>query len=188
MTASGDLDLANQAAHITGTLPSLPDFAGEILVVNAQAYTRAPGQNAYTAGPDTDIPWNLFDAANGPFAIIQLIVKVSASKNLSPQLIGTDQCDGGPCYHIRVQATPDVVKAEMVVMGFAISGPGPGNALVDLWILQSNYKVAVLELHTTDPTIKATAAIRLALNEWDAIAPIEAPLPGQYKTALPAAS
>ena len=46
--ASGDLDLANAAAHITGTLPGLPNFAGEILVVGANAYMRAPGQPKYT--------------------------------------------------------------------------------------------------------------------------------------------
>jgi hypothetical protein len=189
-TASGDIDLENQAAHFTGTLPGLPNFAGEVLVVAGKAYTRAPGAAKYTAGPDTDVPWNLFDASNGPFAIVQLLVKVSASKDLSPKLLGTEQCDGGPCYHIQVQATPAVVKAEMVLMGFSITGTGPGSAIVDLWVLQDSYEVAILEIHTVDPYIGA-AAIQLAMNQWDGITPIVAPDPDQYggaSTATPVAS
>jgi hypothetical protein len=172
--ASGDIDLANVAAHIQGTLPGLPNFAGEVVVVNGLAYVRTPGQTKYSLEADTSLALNPANATGGPAAMVQAIIQIAADPSLSPQLIGTDQEPGGACYHIQVQATPDVVKAKL---GLTVSAVG--TSTLDLWILQDSFRVERLELHTADPT--SSAAIRLVMSSYDNIAPIYAPLPAQFE-------
>ena len=184
-TASGDLDLANAAAHITGTLPGLPNFAGEILVVGANAYIRAPGQLKYTVDAVTNLPLNPADRSAGPSAYVLTILSAAADKSLKPQLLGTVQEAGGMAYHIRVVATPDVVKKDT-----GLGGESVGNSTVELWILEGSYFVERMELYTSDPKA-GSAAIRLVLSQFNGIAPIHAPVAGQVDNPgldVPAAS
>ena len=173
-TASGDIDLANTAAHIQGTLPGLPDFAGEVIVVKGYAYVRTPGQDKYVLEADTSLALNPADATGGPAAMVQTIIQIAADPSLSPQLLGTDPEPGGACYHIRVQATPDLVKAKM-----GLVGTGVGTSTLDLWIFQDSFRVERLELHTSDPT--TSAAIRLVMSNYDNIAPINPPPAEQFE-------
>jgi hypothetical protein len=175
LIARGDLDLANAAAHIEGTLPGLPGLAGEVLVVGGNAYTRAPGQQKYSVGIDTSLPYNPADATSGPAVNFQRILATAADKSLSPELVGTEQEAGGACYHIRVKATPDVVKTQLGIVGEAV-----GYSTVDVWILQDSFLVERFELHTSDPTLGS--AIRLVMSQYNGIAPIKAPAAGQYET------
>jgi hypothetical protein len=173
-TATGDLDLANSAAHITGTLPGLPNFAGELLVVAGTAYYRAPNQPKFSTEAATSLPINPADKTSGPTGIVQEVLSTVADKSLNPQLLGTSQEAGGWCYHIQVQATPDVVKT-----GLGMTGQGVGYAKVDLWIYESNFLVERLELHTSDPTA-GSAAIRLVLSNYNSVAAILPPAAGQF--------
>jgi hypothetical protein len=183
-TASGDLDLANSAAHVTGTLPGLPNFAGELLVVAGTAYYRAPNQPKFSTEAATSLPINPADKTSGPTGIVQEVLSTVADKSLNPQLLGTSDEAGGACYHIQVQATPDVVKT-----GLGMTGQGVGYAKVDLWIYESNFLVERLELHTSDPTA-GSAAIRLVLSNYNSVAAILPPAAGQFDPSgvQPAAS
>ena len=171
--ASGDLDLANAAAHITGTLPGLPNFAGEILVVGANAYMRAPGQPKYTTDAVTNLPMNPADKSGGPAAYVLTILTAAADKSLKPHLLGTVQEAGGMAYHIRVVATPDVVMKDT-----GLGGETVGNSTVELWILEGSFLVERMELYTSDPKA-GSAAIRLVLSQYNAIGEIKAPVAGQ---------
>ncbi len=172
-TASGDLDLANATAHITGTLPGLPNFAGEMLVVGANSYMRAPGESKYTADATTNLPMNPADKSAGPSAYVLTILSAAADKSLKPQLLGTVQEAGGMAYHIRVVATPDVVKKDT-----GLGGESVGNSTVELWILEGSFFVERMELYTSDPKA-GSAAIRLVLSQFNAIGAIKAPAAGQ---------
>ena len=185
-TVSGDLDLQNGAAHIIGTLPSVPGFAGEMLVVDGNAYERTPGQSKYTLESASNLFMNPADSANGPAAYFNsYILRSIADKTLNPQLLGTSDESGGSCYHIQVQAPPYFIKEKM-----GLVGDKPGVTTVDLWIYQSSFRVQRMELHTTELS-GANAAARLVLSQYNSITPIRAPVPGQYETPgveTPAAS
>ena len=64
-----------------------------------------------------------------------------------------------------------------------MNGVGVGYAIVDVWIHQSDFRIARMELHMSDP--KGTAALRLVLSQYDSIAPIEVPPPAQLETGAP---
>lgn len=177
--------MGNGTAHITGTLPGIPDFAGELLVVGGNAYMRAPGQNIFSTEAASSLPLNPADATAGLLAEFQTILTTIADKNLNPQLLGIESRPGGSCYHIQVQANPDVVNTSL-----GLTGQGVGYAKVDVWIFQSSFLVEHMELHTSDPAA-GSAAIRLIMSEYNSVAPIDAPAAGEFDPAglaAPAAS
>jgi hypothetical protein len=143
------------------------------VVVNGLAYVRTPGQTKYALEADTSLSLNPADATGGPAAMVQTIIQIAADPSLSPRLIGIEQEPGGTCYHIQVQATPDVVSSKMGLTGTAV-----GSSTLDLWIFQDSFRVERLDLHSVDPT--SSAAIRLVLSNYDNIAPINAPPAAQF--------
>ena len=166
--------MANSAAQITGTLPGVPNFAGELVVVGGNAYLRAPGQATFSTEAASSLPLNPADSSSGLLPEFQTILTTIDDKSLSPKLVGIESRPGGPCYHIQVQATPDVVGT-----GLGLTGQGVGYAIVDLWIYQSSFLIEHMELHTSDP-VAGSAAIRVVLTEYNSVAPILAPAAGQF--------
>jgi hypothetical protein len=166
--------VANSAAHITGTLPGVPNFAGELLVVDGNAYLRAPGQTIFSTEAASSLPLNPADSSSGLLPEFQTILTTVADKSLSPKLVGIEARPGGSCYHIQVQASPDVVGT-----GLGLTGQGVGYAIVDLWIYQSSFLLEDMDLHTSDP-LAGSAAIRLMLSEYNSVPAILAPAAGQF--------
>ncbi|MGD0863188.1 MAG: hypothetical protein ABSA21_10585 [Candidatus Limnocylindrales bacterium] len=179
--ASGDIDLANGNAHIVGALPGLPDFSGELLVVGSSAWYRTPGQNVFTETDVSTLTYNPADKTSGPVALVNTILSVAADKSLKPKLLGTGPDLYGQCYHIQVQATPDVVQSKL-----SMTGTGVGFSVLDLWIYQSDFRIERMEVHTSDPD--GSAAIELALSNYDGVSPIESPPPAQLPTLAPESS
>jgi hypothetical protein len=177
--ASGDLDIKNGAAHIIGTLPTVADLAGEIVIVGGNAYVRAPGQRVFTVSAASSLSYNPTVRTTGPLYLVSAIIGLAASPLLNPQLIGTENRAGGACYHIRVQATGETVAAKL-----SMKGAGVEDAIMDLWIYQSTFQIQSLEIHTNDPAV-GPSAIRMVLSKYDAIDPIEVPPPAQLPTSGP---
>jgi hypothetical protein len=183
-TATGDIDLVNVTAHIVGTLPSLPDLAGEAVIVGGFAYVRSPGQNVFTQVAESTLTYDPTNKTSGPVALVSAILAIAADKTLSPKLIGTEAEPYGPCYHIQVQAKPDVVQSQL-----SLTGVGAGYAILDLWVYQSDFRVERMDIHASDPA-SGSAAMRLVLSNYNRVAPIEVPPPAQLATpvAVPSAS
>ena len=163
-------------------MPGVPDLAGELVVVNGSMYWRTPGQAAFTQGDPTTLTWNPADKTSGPVAYVNTLLSAVADSSLTPKLLGTEQEPFGPCYHIQVQATPDVVKSKL-----SMTGEGLGSAVVDLWIYESDFRIERLEFHAGDPTAGA-AAFRMVLSHYDDISPIEIPPASELATPEPTPS
>jgi hypothetical protein len=173
--AVGDIDLANKAAHVTGTLPTVPDIAGEVIVYKGYAYSRTPGQTKYTFGADTSLALNPADSAGPPITWIKGILLIADADSVTPTLLGDSEEPGGTAYHIQVYATPALVKAD-----FLLQGDGVGNAKVDLWIRHGDYRLLRMEVHTND-SLAGPGVVRLVLTKHDAIDAITAPDPSLWE-------
>jgi hypothetical protein len=172
--------LANGAAHIVGSIPGLPDLAGEMIISGSSAYSRAPGEKAFSTTAVTNLSYNPADKTSGPVSVVNTILGVVADASLSPQLLGIVQEPYGSCYHIQVQVTPDVVKSKL-----SVTGTGIGSTVVDLWIYQSDFYVERVEFKMADPTA-GSAAIRLVLSNYNKVSPIAVPPASEMATGLPA--
>jgi hypothetical protein len=171
----GDLDIANKDAHFQGSAPGLPGFAGEILEKGPYVYIRMPGETKYKMEGSSQLSIDPVDTTTGPVGVVKSILKVAADKRLQPELIGTESPLGESCYHIRVTVTPEVVNERLGLGGTAVA-----NGSLDLWILQDGFNLQVLQFRSSNPA-GGSVAIRLALSNFNAVAPIEAPPPEQFE-------
>jgi hypothetical protein len=173
--AEGDIDMEHSAAHITGTLPTVPDLAGEVIVYAGYAYVRAPGEAKFTAMGDTELTVNPGDPTGPPISWVRTILEIAADDSLNPVLLGDSEEADGTAYHIQVQATPAVVKT-----AFMLIGDGVGNARLDIWIHHGDFHLLRMELHMNDSAAGPGAA-RLVLSRYDSIDPIKAPDASQFE-------
>lgn len=176
--ARGDLDFKNGTAHIVGTYPSVPDLAGEIVIAGGNAYTRAPGQTVYTVTAATNVV-NPTDRTSGPVFVADGILALAADPILNPQLVGTEDRPGGTCYHVRVQTTSGTIATDLRMTGVGVS-----DAIIDLWIYESDFTVQAVEIHVSDPSA-GSSAIRLVMSNYNAVSPIDVPPPAQLPSAVP---
>ncbi len=173
MNISGDIDLSNKSAKLQGQLPALPGAAGEIIIANDYAYIRRPGDSKYTAAAAGNLFINPADPA-GVAADVIGFIQIAADSRLSPQLIGTENVVGQETYHVRVTVDPSVANAVLAGAGSAL-----GSGQLDLWIMQSDFHVAVMEFRTSDPKAGG-AAFRLVLTNYGESLNIQAPPIDQF--------
>jgi hypothetical protein len=179
--ADGDVDFANQAAHVTGGMPGLPGVSGELIIIHPYSYFRAYGQTTYTGQDDSTLPINPA-MSDGPLYIVQQIVATADSSSLNPVFVGTEQEASGSAYHIRVDVSKKDINSSL---GALNSVWALGSGKLDLWITYGDFQLERLEYSTSDPNAGA-AAIRLVLSNWNSVPPIQEPPANQF--ASPAAS
>jgi hypothetical protein len=179
--ADGDVDFANQAAHVTGGMPGLPGVSGELIIIHPYSYFRAYGQTTYTGQDDSTLPINPA-MSDGPLYIVQQIVATADSSSLNPVFVGTEQEASGSAYHIRVDVSKKDINSSL---GALNSVWALGSGQLDLWITYGDFQLERLEYSTSDPNAGA-AAIRLVLSNWNSVPAIQEPPANQF--ASPAAS
>jgi hypothetical protein len=182
-TAYGDIDLANQTAHVIGGVPGVPNLSGEVIVVGSYAYVRAPGAVLYTSEGNSNLAMNPA-AKSGPLFIVQQVVAVASDPGLNPVYVGVEQEQYGACYHIRVDVTQSALNSKLSSLQIV---QALGSGRIDLWITQNDFQLERLEFSTSDPASGA-ADVRLVLSAWNNVSPIEAPPANQVDQGLPAAT
>jgi len=174
--ADGDIDFQNQAASITYGMPGLAGISGELIIVNPYSYYRGYGATKFTATGVSTLSINPALSSQSLF-VVQQIVKAGSDASLSPVLVGTEQENSGPCYHIRVDVTQAALANQLANLNFLQE---KGSGRLDLWITQGDFQLERLEFSTSDPDA-GTAAVRLVLSKWNQIPPIKGPAAGQFE-------
>jgi hypothetical protein len=168
---------------VIGGAPGIPNLSGEVIVVDAYAYVRAPGAVLYTSEGNSNLAMNPA-LQSGPLFIVQQVVAVANDSGLSPAYVGIEQEQYGACYHIRVDVTQSALNSKLSSLQ-VVQALGSGR--IDLWITQNDFQLERLEFSTSDPASGAAAA-RLVLSNWNNVSPIEAPPANQIDSGLPAPS
>jgi hypothetical protein len=111
----------------------------------------------------------------GPMSIVKKIVDIANDPRLEPKLLGIEQEPTGPCYHVQVVVTPEVVLDNL-----SLSNQAFGHGTLDLWIYQDSLRVERLEFHGTDPHAGASG-LRLVLTNYNQVGPITGPPKEQFE-------
>ena len=180
LNVSGDMDIAHSSAHIVGTLPTTPDLAGELIEVNGAAWTRLPGQARFQTATLT--AFDPFMQQYGVMPLFMAVMNVAAEKSLTPKLLGVEEQQGGPAYHIQVQGSYAAL-AKLDFGGLLLTGPDLALATIDLWINTGTFFVSRVEVHAN--STKPGAAVRLLITDYNDIAPIEPPAANNIQTPAP---
>jgi hypothetical protein len=168
--AEGDIDFGNQAAHVTGTMPGVPNLSGELIVVHPNAYYRTYGQTQYSSIDDSVLSLNPALNSNSAVLVVNELLTLANDPSLSPKLVGTDNEPSGSAYHISVTIPATKANTTLGTVGQVF-----GAGTLNLWITaDDNFWLERMEYSQADPTSGA-AAIRLVLSKWNNISPIEVP-------------
>ena len=149
-------------------------MTGEIIVVEPYAYVRGYGETKYSMEGSSAL---FLDpaSASGPWSIIQKIVDVADDPRLTPTLVGTEQEPTGPCYHIQVKVTPEVVSANLGLTNQLI-----GTGTLDMWIYTGSLLVERIQYQGFDPHV-GVAGVRMVMTSYNAVGQIKAPPLDQYE-------
>ena len=182
-TADGDIDFANNAAHIVGGLPGLPGFSGELIVVGTVSYSRPYGATKYTQGSTETLRFSPADPTIVLY-VVEQAVAMANEQGLVPKFIGMESEPGGTCYHVRVGVSQSALNSHLAGLQ-AVEALSSGT--LDMWFTQGDFQLERLEFSTS--TAEAgTAAIRLLLSNWNSVGQIEAPADNQLESPSAAAS
>jgi hypothetical protein len=175
-TAEGDIDFANKRAHITGGMPGLPGYSGELIIISPYTYSRGYGATKYTMAGTSALSIDP-TAASGPLFIVSSMVAVANDSGSSPVLVGDSEAEpSGPCYHIRVTVSQSALSNKLSSLQ-TVQALGGGQ--LDLWITHDDFQLERLQFTTTDPSAGA-AAVRLVLSNWNQVPTIIGPFANQF--------
>jgi hypothetical protein len=181
--ADGDIDFANNAAHVVGGLPGLPGFSGELIVVGSVSYLRPYGATKYTQDSVEKLRFSPADPTVVLY-VVQQAVALANDQGLVPKFIGMESEPGGTCYHIRVGVSQSALNSHLASLQAVVA---LGSGSLDLWFTEGDFQLERLEFSTSGPDT-GTAAIRLVLSNWNSISPIEAPADNQLQSPSAAAA
>ncbi len=187
-TIVGDVDVANQAAHITAALPTVPLNADVILVGGILYYKMAPATKytmmslgsltgALTGALPVAVPTPGASAMSGVTDELNQLRAQMDQAGVTATLVGVDQIGGQDANHISVSIPIDKINAEIAAAaGSASSAPNVqiDSASVDVWIYKSSSRLAKIELKGASSAIGSIDLV-VTITNYDAAVTIAAP-------------
>ena len=189
----GDVDVANQAAHLTINVPAMEmmgniPISGELIVVNKFLYYKLSLLGAKyhktslssVAGKlPVSIPSSLPTPADS--GLTGLADQVNAlrtqlmAQGFSASIVGTDQIAGVPAIHIAITVPVAHLNAELA----AQASPKPAvlqldSASIDLWIYTANNRLAQVDMKMASAG-GGNGELLITVSAYDAPVTITAP-------------
>lgn len=157
-TMTGDVDVANRAAHAVASFPSIFGMTAEVLLVDGYGYTKISLLgDKFTK---SKAPASLSPAGAGPAATLAFgdavdqVKSVLESSGTVATLIGRDTVDGLDAYHLGVTVPQDGLRRLLQdAGGAAATGLDVQITPFDYWVYVDTLRPARLELKATSATI-----------------------------------
>lgn len=181
VTVEGDINVADDAAHVTFAVPFLLGLSGEAIVLGEDVYllsslsgdkwVHMPAGRASSPSP----------APTAPAEIADKVAEFLATEGVSPEKLADEECGEDTCYHVRLNISaaalaahpgsmPDMGEYGSLVPDDAFTGPLVVDLLFDrdgLWLRQVSTTAA-------DPAA-GDASLSLALSDYNLSFDISAP-------------
>jgi hypothetical protein len=196
----GDVDVANQAAHLALTVPAMEmtgnaPITGDLIVVNKILYYKVgllgtkyhqTSLSDLASSLPVSLPSSLpTSTASGLTGLADEVSALRAQlqeAGFSASIVGIDQIDGVPATHIAITVPIDRLNADLTAK--ASPSPAPlqiSSGSIDLWIYVADHHLARLEM-------KGAAAgggnldLVITVSAYDAPVTIVAPPAAQLYT------
>jgi LppX_LprAFG lipoprotein len=182
----GDVDVANSAAHITATLPTVPVNADVILTGGNLYYKMAPATkytlmnlgsltNALSGSLPVAVPTPGASALSGVTDELSQLQAQMDQAGVTVSLAGMDQIGGQDAYHISVTIPVAKLNAEIAA---AAASDSPAmtidSASVDVWVYKSNSRPAKVEIKGASSAL-GNVDLVVTITNYDAPVTIAAP-------------
>lgn len=184
----GDVDVTNQAAHLTLNVPAMSmlggiPITGDVILVDKALYYKVSllGANytktdlgSLTDGLPVSIP------SVGPSAMTNVTDEVTQIRNAMQQagvtatLVGTDQIGGKDAYHINISVPLDKLNAQIAATASGGTSPKLDSASVDFWVYKADNRPAKLEIKGASASI-GNLDFTVTITNYDAAVTVTAP-------------
>ena len=170
-TMTGDVNVANRAAHAVASFPSLFGMTAEVVLADGYTYTKI----SLLGDKFTKLkaPASLSPAGPGPSATLGFTDAVSQARSVLESsgtvatLAGRGTVDGLDAYHLAVTVPQDGIKRLLQdVSGAAAPGLDVQVAPFDYWVYLDTLRPARLELKASSATF-GTIDLDLTLTGYD---------------------
>jgi hypothetical protein len=178
-TMTGDVDVANRAAHALASFPSLFGMTAEVVLADGYTYTKISLLgDKFTK---SKAPASLSAAGTGPDATLGFIDAVGQVRSVLESsgtvatLVGRDTVDGLDAYHLAVTVPQDGLKRLFQEAGGAsAAGLDVQVAPFDYWVYVDTLRPARLEAKASSATV-GSIDLDMTLTGYDQPVKIAAP-------------
>lgn len=205
-TIDGDVDVANQAAHISLNVPplaalgNLPLTGDLILKDNVLYYQVSLLGTKYTEMDLSSLGASLGSLAStlpvavptpGASALAGVADEVAQVRQqlqaagFAAKLVGVEQVDGKNAYHISISLPLDAINSDIAA---AAASAAPGmkldSASVDIWTYTDNYQLAKIQIQGASSTV-GSLGITVTITNYGVPVTIAAPSASEIESSAP---
>jgi hypothetical protein len=205
----GDVDLANQAAHLAATVSlgssgSTVTVPADVILKDAALYYKIdlPGLSSgkYTKSSVGDLSSSLTGGAVsvptvGPSGLagvedqVAQIRKALDDAGATAKLVGVDKIGGQDAYHITISVPLDLINSKIAgaaasAESTAAAGITIDSAAVDIWVYKSGNRLAKIEIKAASSKI-GNLDVVVTVTDYDKPVTITAPPASQVETTAP---
>ncbi len=200
---TGDVDVANQAAHLTFTVPPMAmlgnvPLTGDLILKNSILYykvsllgTKYTKMDLASLGGSlgalsSSLPVAVPTAAASTLNITDEINQLRAEMNqagVKVTLVGVEQIGGQDANHLNISFPLATLNAEIAAAAPS-TGPVPtiDSASLDVWIYKANAQLAKIELKGASSTL-GNLDVVVTITNYDAPVTIKAPAASEISPA-----
>lgn len=199
-SVEGDVDVANQAAHLALSVPALPmlgnaPLTGDLILVSNNLYYKVSLLGTkYTMVPLGSLTSGLGALASSlPIPSAAAVATTSLTDEVAQlraamvqagvtaTLVGVEQIGGQSADHISFSVPLDMLNSEMAAAASPSPAPKIDSASVDLWVYTSNYQIAQLEIKGASSTL-GNLDLAVTVSNYDKPVTIAAPPASEVQT------
>ncbi len=192
----GDVDVANQAAHLTLSVPAMAmlgnvPITGDLIVKDQVLYYKVSLLGTkYTKMDLGSLESSLPVAVPTPGAseMTSLTDEVTQVRQALDQagakatLVGVDQIGGQDADHINISVPLDLLNSEIAAEASAAPAMKIDSASVDVWVYKSNYQLAKVQIAGASSTL-GNLTMTITITNYNAPVTITAPDPSEIQAA-----
>ncbi len=192
----GDVDVANQAAHFSLTVPPMAmlgnmPLTGDLILKDQVLYYKVSLLGTkYTKMDLGSLESSLPVAVPTPgaSAMTSLTDEVTQLRQALDQagakatLVGVDQIGGQDADHINISVPVDLINSQLAAEASAVPGMKIDSASVDVWIYKSNYQLAKIQIAGASSTL-GNLTMTITITNYNAPVTIAAPAASDVQAA-----
>lgn len=201
-TIEGDVDVANQAGHVSLSVPPLQmlgnvPLTGDLIVVSKTLYYKVSllgttytmmdlgsltsGLGALASSLPVAVPTAGASAATGLTDQVAQLRAAMVKAGVTTTLVGVEKIGGQDAYHISVSLPLDLINSQIAATASAVPAMKIDSASIDVWIYTASYRIAQFEIKGASSTL-GNLDLTVTVSAYDQPVTIAAPPASEVAT------
>lgn len=194
----GDVDVANQAAHLSLTVAPIAmlgnaPLTGDLILKDSVLYYKVSLLGPkYTKTPLGDLT-SLSPVAvptAGPSALAGVADEIAKMRQqldaagVKATLVGVEQIGGKDAYHITLSGLSDYLNTQIAAAGSAAPAMKLDSASVDIWTYKDTYQLAKIQIAGASSAV-GNLGVTITVTNYGAPVTVTAPPASQIQAGTP---